>query len=336
MTTTFLNQLGAQVSTQTISELADTLLGVEALLAEEVKSQIPLVQAIGELTLTAGGKRLRPALVALAARATSREYSAERLSRIGAAMELVHMATLIHDDVIDDAPTRRGRPTPFASYGSTASILGGDVLLAKAMSILADDGDLDIIRGVSRAVVELAEGEVLEIAARGNIQLSEQEHLTILRMKTASFIECCAVVGGKLSGASSWQLESLARYGHHLGIAFQLVDDLLDFQGDPSKTGKPLATDFREGQATLPLIYFVQARDEMTLDHLLNLFGKNITADQAVSITDALRQTNALQRTADLASWHSQEAVKALQALPNSDERALLESVALFVTRRDR
>lgn len=335
MTTTFFSQLGAEVSAQTLDNLAQTLLRVEAILAEEVKSHTHLVQEIGELTLTAGGKRLRPALVALSACAISSQYDLERVSRIGAAMELVHMATLIHDDVIDHADRRRGRPTSFSLYGPTASILGGDVLLAKAMSILADDGDLEIIRHVSNAVVELAEGEVLEIAARGNLQLTEEEHLKILRMKTASFIECCALVGGKIAGANSMHLYSLAKYGHHLGIAFQLVDDLLDFQGDPLKTGKPIATDFREGQATLPLIYFVQARDDSALDHLLSLFGKNITVDQAIQITDALRQTDALERTADLAQWHSLEAASALQGLPSSNERTLLEAVAAFVTRRE-
>jgi octaprenyl-diphosphate synthase len=252
--TAFTSLSGRDVDAELLSQLTEEITLVEAELDAQVRSHVSIVSGVGELTLNAGGKRLRPAFVSLAAKATGLEFDEGRCIRLGASMEMIHMATLIHDDVIDNAATRRGKPTASSEFGNTASILSGDVLLAKAMSILAMDGDLEIIRTVANAVVEIAEGEVRELEVRGDFDLDEQLHLEVLRMKTASFIQCCCDVGGLVAGAPSSSRQALKRYGYHVGMAFQVVDDLLDYRGDGVKMGKQQATDFREGQATLPLI----------------------------------------------------------------------------------
>ncbi|HTQ11920.1 MAG TPA: polyprenyl synthetase family protein, partial [Fimbriimonadaceae bacterium] len=198
-----------------IEQIAGEIASVEQELARQLGSRIALVESVGRHTLDAGGKRLRPAFVALAARATGIDLRSTRVCRIGACMEMIHMATLIHDDVIDHASTRRGRATASAAFGNTAAILSGDVLLSKAMVILALDGDLEIIRTVSQSVVEMAEGEVRELEIRGRIDLTEDEHLDILRMKTASFIQCCCESGALIAGARSDHRRALGEYGHH-------------------------------------------------------------------------------------------------------------------------
>ena len=250
-------------------------------------------------------------------------------------MEMIHIATLIHDDVIDNASTRRGRPTASSVFGNTPAILSGDVLLSKAMSILAQDGDIDIIRTVSAAVVELAEGEVRELECRGRFDLSEEEHFEILRMKTASFIQSCCAVGARLAGAEDVIIETLGSYGYHIGMAFQIVDDLLDYRGNPSTTGKPLATDFREGCPTLPLI---RLRSSLGLDRLMELetlFGNGVTDQGIADICEEMRAMGAFEHAEQVARRHVMQAKDSLQLLPQSNSRMLLETAAEYVLARD-
>ena len=155
----FLDKLASGVESNLLADLAESAIAVEEVLAEQMRSEVPLVEAVGRLTLEAGGKRMRPALVSLCAHATGLPFDRDAPARLGACMEMIHMATLIHDDVVDEAATRRGRPTASHAHGNTAGVLSGDALLARAMVLLADDGDLAIIRLVSRAVVEMAEGD---------------------------------------------------------------------------------------------------------------------------------------------------------------------------------
>ncbi|HEY0867885.1 MAG TPA: polyprenyl synthetase family protein, partial [Fimbriimonas sp.] len=219
MTATVLSITKGSIQPDLLESISDEVARVEEELQRQVGSQIELVQKVGRHTLKAGGKRLRPALVTLAARATGLEFDPERTRRLGACMELIHMATLIHDDVVDNSSTRRGRPTAAVEFGNTASILSGDVLLAKAMLLLAQDGDLDIIRCVSEAVVDLAEGEVRELEVRGEFDLEEETHLEVLRLKTATFIAVCCEVGAIVAGAASTVRQALHSYGNQIGMA---------------------------------------------------------------------------------------------------------------------
>jgi octaprenyl-diphosphate synthase len=323
-----------KVGPEVFQEIAAEILRVEEILNDSMKSQVALVAEVGLHTLAAGGKRLRPALVVLAARACGLPFDADRARKIGAAMEMIHMATLIHDDVIDHAATRRGRPTASAEFGNTASILTGDVLLSKAMAVLCRDGDIRIIRTVSEAVVELAEGEVAELATRGNFDLSEGEHFRILRLKTASFIEACCQVGAMVAGADEEVTTALGTYGHHLGIAFQLVDDLLDYSGDHKKTGKPQATDFSEGCATLPLILFNQLASESDRQWIEERFGQ-LSADLITDVVQKLNDAGSLAAAKQRTEEVGQSAINSLVGLPESVEIELLRGVVRFVLDRE-
>lgn len=315
-----------------LEQIREEVERVEAELAEQVTSCVRLVDHVGRHTLTAGGKRLRPAFVSLAARATARPFDPARARKIGAAMEMIHMATLVHDDVIDHAATRRGQATASSIHGNTAAILSGDVLLAKAMAILAQDGDLEIIRMTSQAVVEIAEGEVRELECRGRFDLDEAEHLEVLRMKTASFIQCCCEAGALIAGADREERRALGTYGRHVGMAFQVVDDLLDYQSDA--TGKPRAADFREGQATLPLIYLRASLDAAEEAQTRARFGSGATEPEIEELVGWMRLRGALSRAESAARAQGDAALAALQPLPDAPARELLAQVVEFVLRR--
>lgn len=323
-----------RVSPELLESIATEVAVVEEELASRLKSDVKLVDKVANLTLRAGGKRLRPAFVTLSAAATGLEYDPVRTRRLGAGMEMIHMATLVHDDVIDHAATRRGKPTAAAEFGNTASILSGDVLLARAMAALAEDGDLDLIRTVSAAVVDMAEGEVRELEVRGDFDISLEDHFEVLQRKTASFIEACCEGGAIVAGAPAEMRESLRRYGHHVGLAFQIVDDLLDYRGDNRKTGKPLATDFREGQATLPLILLRAELSEPEAQTVKTKFGGGVTDDELRMIADWMATRGAFDRAESLARDHVRQAIEALQVLPEGPNRDLLATVAEYVVQR--
>lgn len=323
-----------RVDDATLRQIGDHIAEVEAELRGLVGSRVALVESVGAHTLQAGGKRLRPAFVWLSAKSIGRPFDPARARRLGACMEMIHMATLIHDDVIDDAATRRGQPTASAVHGSTAAILSGDVLLSRAMSVLADDGDLDVIRRVSRAVVDLAEGEVRELEIRGRVDLSYEEHAEILRMKTASFIECCCRIGGRIAGASEDEEVALGTFGHHVGMAFQLVDDLLDYRGDHAKTGKPAATDYHEGCATLPLIALWPHLDEAERTRVAQGFGKADAIHFVPEIVTLMEARGAFKEAERAAAGAITEAKQALAVLPPTSARELLEAAADFVVAR--
>jgi octaprenyl-diphosphate synthase len=317
-----------------VQRIAEDVARLEDVLAAIVRSDVALVREVGEHTIRAGGKRLRPAIVLLAARAAGAPFDEERAVRLGAVIETVHMATLMHDDVIDKAETRRGKPTAASLFGNTASILCGDVLLARAMSILAEDGDLGIIRTVSAAVVEMAEGEARELAARGRFDLEEEEHLRIVAMKTAALVQCCCEVGVQIAGAPPEVRRALAAFGHHLGLAFQVVDDLLDFRGDERLTGKPRGADFREGCATLPLIYLRERLTEDERTVVSRRFGDGVTEEEMAMFVSWMEARGAFDRAEALARRHARLALDALAAAPPSPERDLLEAIVGFVLER--
>ncbi len=230
------------------------LQAVEQLLNSEIRSDVRAAYEISGHTLSAGGKRLRPAAVLLSARAAMAEFPVKSVYASSAAVELIHMASLIHDDVVDSADQRRGRPTANAAFGNQISVLVGDYLLAKSIYLAAREGNMDVIRIFSRATVGLSEGEVLQITSRGDADTSEDVYYEIIRRKTAGFIAGCCEVGATLAEASPRVVEALTNFGMSLGIAFQIADDLLDFLADPAVTGKPRCSDLREGKMTLPLI----------------------------------------------------------------------------------
>jgi octaprenyl-diphosphate synthase len=322
--------LRAELLGQVSLEVAE----IEREIIASTSSRIELVQKITKHTLEAGGKRLRPAFVILAGKAINPDADPDRLRKLGACMEIIHMATLVHDDVIDNSSTRRGRPTASAEFGNTASILSGDVFLAKAMLILAEDGDVSITRVVSKAVCEMAEGEVLELEHRGDYDLDEATHREILRMKTASFIRCCCEIGAMAAGGTKAQIQAMSDYGHHVGMAFQIADDLLDYRGDKAKTGKPIAIDFREGQATLPLLNLKSQLSEAEGQIARRRFGGSVNEDEIRMICDWMSTRGAFKASEDAAKDHLDMAHAALSTLEDSLPLNMLSAVADYVLAR--
>ncbi|HSI73135.1 MAG TPA: polyprenyl synthetase family protein [Fimbriimonas sp.] len=335
MSVSSLEQLASgRVDAQLLAEISEEVGHVEEELHRQVGSRVETVRGVGRLTLRAGGKRLRPAFVTLAARATALPFDLSRTRRLGAGLEMIHMATLIHDDVIDHSTTRRGKPTAAAEFGNTAAILSGDVLLARAMRLLSEDGDLEVIQTVSQSVIEVAEGEVRELEVRGQFDLHEEDHLEILRLKTASFIQCCCEVGAILTKATPEVRNALSTYGHHVGMAFQIVDDLLDYRGDKATTGKPVATDFREAQATLPLIYLRPTLTSQESEMARMKFGNGVTDDEIRMMVQWMDCRGAFARAEALARNHLESALGQLEFLPQGSPRDLLAAVAEYVVCR--
>lgn len=312
------------------------LLEVEARMQAELGSDVRTLSSLTRHLLEAGGKRLRPAMVALAARAVNPLVNAARIATVGAAVEFVHMATLVHDDVVDNTAIRRGRPTANAVYGNGVAVLSGDYILARSMRLLALDGDMRIIRTVSEITIAMSEGEVMEIVATGRTDLPIPEYYEIVRKKTAAFVEGCCRCGAILGEASPEMEEALAEYGFRIGMAFQLADDLLDYTGDPLITGKPRASDLRDGRATLPLLLALEEASDSAKKALLAAFGNPNLTDKVVdAVCDILDSCGAFAKTQALALAHIECAQKALQTLPPSPAHESLEQLAVYVAKRD-
>lgn len=335
MTATTLNMLIRDSSQEELlKEMTCEIAEVEEELNAQVRSQVSLVSSVARHTLKAGGKRLRPAFVYIGARATSLPFDIERTRRVGASMEMIHMATLIHDDVIDNSSTRRGRPTAGVVFGNRASILSGDALLAKATVLLTQDGDVELIRTMGEAVVDMAEGEVREIETRADFDLDEPTHLEVLRLKTASFIEACCEAGAIVAKADDGTRGALRTYGRNVGLAFQIVDDLLDYRGDRARTGKPQATDFREGQATLPLIYLRECLTDSERAHVQSKFGNTVTEGEIRMIASWMDSRGAFAKCEDVAAKYIETALEAVSVLPDRTSREFLRTVAEYVLKR--
>jgi octaprenyl-diphosphate synthase len=334
MTSAFLAATPEALQGETATRIADEVAEVEAILCEEIESDVELVRNVCELTLQAGGKRLRPALCALSALAANPDADLPRARRLGASLEMVHMATLIHDDVIDRTDLRRGRPTASSVFGTTASILSGDVLLAKSMRILALDGDLDVIRTVASVVVDLSEGEVAELETRGQFDLDEAAYFEILRRKTATFLAACCGVGGRCAGAPPEVIQALEAFGLTLGLAFQVADDLLDYFGDPAITGKPVGTDFAEGCATLPLIRLRNGLSQEELMRVAPRFGTPQSPDDLADVRKLMNERSIFESCQSNAFELIAVAKGELDVLPRSAERDLLAAVADFAANR--
>ncbi len=328
---------GAPVGASFLNFVLRDLEAVEARMNADLGSDVRTVYELTRHILNAGGKRLRPAMVALAARAAAENVNEERLATVGAAVEFVHMATLVHDDVVDNTATRRGKPTANAIYGNGVAVLSGDYILARAMRLLAIDGDVRIFRTVAEITVEMSEGEVMEISATGRADLSQADYFEILRKKTAVFVEGCCRCGAIVSGAKESIEAALADYGYRLGMAFQIADDLLDYTGDPEVTGKPRGSDLRDGRATLPFLLALDAATAGERTELLASFGNQMLDDSAVlNVCDLLNRYEAFDRTREAARDQVEKAELALSRLPDSPARNCFAALTDYVVQRDR
>jgi len=318
--------------------IQDELSSVEQVLKDEIRSDVRAAYAISGHTLAAGGKRLRPALVILAARAVQNSYPTRTIHASASAAELIHMASLIHDDVVDGAEERRGRPTANAAFGNQISVLVGDYLLAKSIYLAAREGNLDVIRVFSNVTIGLSEGEVLQITSRGDASTPEETYLRIIEKKTAGFIAGCCEIGAMLADASPEVIEAMKAYGLNCGLAFQVADDLLDYTGDPSVTGKALDGDLREGKMTLPLILALRDADPDLRTELARILEapESLTPADIALVHDSIERCDGYRRTGIVARGYVEAAQAALLAVEPSPYRDALSALAEYAAARRR
>ncbi|MEH6564196.1 MAG: octaprenyl diphosphate synthase [Halopseudomonas sp.] len=312
--------------------VSDDFDAVNQLILEQLHSRVPLVEKIGHYIISAGGKRLRPLVVLLGARACG--LSDPRQHSLAAIIEFLHTATLLHDDVVDTSDLRRGRSTANALWGNAPSVLVGDFLYSRAFEMMVALGDVQIMRVLANATNVIAEGEVLQLSKVRDANTDEATYMEVIRSKTAMLFEAACHTAGVLAGATAEQTEALRQYGNALGIAFQLMDDLLDYSGDAEEMGKNVGDDLAEGKPTLPLIYTMR-HGTPEQAQLVRKAIQQGGSDQIGPIREAVSASGALDYTARLAREQADEAVRLLQTLPASDHRDALEQLARFAVDRN-
>ncbi|MBZ1349762.1 polyprenyl synthetase family protein [Alcaligenaceae bacterium LF4-65] len=305
---------------------------VDAVIRSRLNSEVVLIRTIGDYIIGAGGKRMRPALVLLVAQALG--YRGDHQHLMAAVVEFIHTATLLHDDVVDESALRRGRSTANAVFGNAASVLVGDYLYSRAFEMMVDVDDMRIMQIMSCATTVIAEGEVLQLLNVHDPDVSEARYLQVVRFKTAKLFEAAAEAGAVLAGATPAQRDAAAAYGRHIGTAFQLVDDVLDYSGEVGALGKNVGDDLREGKPTLPLIRVMEVGTYLQKELVRKAIEKGEADFDAVA--QAIHDTGALEHAQRSAVAEADMARQALNAFPDSDAKSSLLSFCTFATDRDR
>ena len=311
---------------------------VETLFRDNLASPVRIVGEIGSFLAEGGGKRVRPTLHLLAADLVG--YRGPHAVLLGAVLEYIHAATLIHDDIIDEAATRRGRPSVNRRWGNNLTVLFGDYLFAKAMEMALQAGSLRIMERLAEVTLRMAEGEMLQTRYAGNLDLTESEYLDLVERKTAALFACCCETAGILAGMDADRERALRRYGRHVGMAFQIVDDLLDLTGNAERLGKPAGSDLREGKVTLPLIDLLGSGTQAAT-HALVLARRVVDegrpdAPELAELTAMLRESGALRRAQARAQQHAGQAVSELAPFPDGPAKRALAAVPELLIVRDR
>jgi len=305
--------------------IADDMRGMDAVIVRRLQSEVPLVSQVSQYIVAAGGKRLRPALLLLMCGALG--YEGEQRFNLAAVVEFIHTATLLHDDVVDESTLRRGRATANEAFGNPASGLVGDFLYSRAFQMMVDAGDMRIMQTLAEATNVIAEGEVLQLMNMHDADLTEEGYLRVIRSKTAKLFEASARLAALLAKSSPEVEQSCASYGQALGTAFQVIDDVLDYDGDVPEMGKNLGDDLREGKATLPLIIAMQRATEAERAIIRQAVQTGNT-DQMEPIMAVVKRTGALQATRDAAALEAHRALDLLTGLPQNRYSIALQGLA--------
>jgi octaprenyl-diphosphate synthase len=301
----------------------------------QVQSQVKLIPTIAKYIQTSGGKRMRPAVLLMAARLSG--YRGDRAVLYAAVVEFIHTATLVHDDIIDDSDLRRGRLAVHSRWGNDITVLLGDYLYIKSMSLALTYDTLNVVRLLCDVTLRMIEGELYQLTKNGDADITEDEHLEIIRRKTAYLFGGCAQIGGLLGGVSPEQEKALQEYGFNLGIAFQLVDDLLDFTGDATALGKPIGADLREGKMTLPLIHLLRQGEERGSAIVRDIIATHsVTDEQWGCLLRLLSEHRSMDYANRLAAKFAEQAKRPLHVFPPSAERDALLALPDYVLSRDR
>ncbi len=313
-------------------DLAPDLAEVERILAERIDSDLELVKLAARYLYASGGKRLRPALLLMSARAAG--GGGARTAWYAAMVEIVHTATLMHDDIVDRADTRRGKESLNSMLGDDITVLLGDFLYIQSVALGAEGGDLRFVTALCDVSRRLTEGMLLEAARGGILGLTREEHLEILRLKTACLFEACGRMGAMAAGAPPRIEQALGDYGRRLGMAFQVADDLLDFTASEAQIGKPVLSDLKEGHLTLPILHAVEREPSAAplVEEILET--GELDAERSREVLELVRRTGGLDAAREVASTHAEGARRALEALAPSRYRDAFEELTRFVIDR--
>ncbi len=309
--------------------VAEDFEAVDDFIRKRLDSSVPLIREISEHIVSGGGKRLRPLVSLLCARASG--YTGNLHINVAAIIELLHTSTLLHDDVVDESQLRRGRATANAIWGNSASVLVGDFLISRAFQLVVEVGDYRLMEILADGTNVISEGEVLQLLNCRNPDTSEENYMRVIHHKTAKMFESAAQTGAVLGSTEPQESARLKQifgdYGRHLGIAFQLVDDVLDYAGDSTALGKNVGDDLAEGKPTLPLIY-TMANGEPGQATLIRQAIRDGGLDQLETVIRIVRQGGGLEYTLDKARYHTAEALNALASVPDSPYRQALTELA--------
>ena len=297
---------------------------VNELIHEQLSSHVPLVEHIGHYIVDSGGKRLRPLLVLLSTGALG--YRGEQHASLAAVIEFLHTATLLHDDVVDTSELRRGRTTANARWGNAPSVLVGDFLYSRSFQMMVEMGSMRVMQLLSDATAVIAEGEVLQLVNSRNPDLTEEQYMTVIHNKTAMLFQAASHSASVLADADPGTEAALRDYGCHLGLAFQIVDDVLDYQGNPEEMGKNVGDDLAEGKATLPLIH-AMATGTAEQKTLIRRAIRDGGLDNLAAILKAVQATGALEYSLERAREHARKARTSLDTLPASPHREAMSNL---------
>ena len=307
--------------------VADDMKAVDQVIQQRLSSEVALVNQLSQYIVNSGGKRLRPLLSLMSSRACG--YKGEHHHTLAAIIEFIHTATLLHDDVVDESDLRRGRETANALFGNAASVLVGDFLYSRAFEMMVDVGSMKVMQILAETTNVIAEGEVMQLMNCHDADTTEQRYLDVIHAKTAKLFEAATRLGAVLCERPEAEEQAMASYGMHLGTAFQLIDDVLDYSSNSDEMGKNVGDDLAEGKPTLPLIYAMRNGTEAQSTIVRKAIEEG-GLDYLDEVMDAIQKTGAIEYTEQTAKQEAELAIQQLQHLPASDYRTALEDLARY------
>ena len=326
----FISPNSEDIKRRIYARIRSDLHRIEAEIDRNINSSIPLISVVARHIMGSGGKRLRPLLMILSSRLCG--YTGDRDVSLSVVFEFIHAASLLHDDVVDHAEFRRNQPAANTIWGNPGVVLVGDFLYSKSFLMTVGYNNIRILEVLSSATTKMAEGEVLQMVHSDNLEVDEEEYLEVITRKTAVLISAACQVGAIFGGAFPEEEEALRAYGHHLGIAFQLVDDTLDYTGDVKELGKHVGNDIREGKATLPLIYTIKKAKPSVKKRLGEIFcAEEILPENFLEVREMVMRSGGIEYTLHSAIEHVQKAKESLDIFPAHPTKETLVEIADYV-----
>lgn len=319
---------------EALNLVKDDMVKVEEFLKADIKTSVPLINEIILYLLSGGGKRLRPAFLALSARMCG--YTGDKIPAMSAVIEYIHSATLLHDDVIDGAKYRRKRPTANNIYGNDTAVLCGDFLYSRSYITLTEYGAKEVQMILSSAALTMSEGEVIQLLKTGDITITFDDYIQIITRKTAVLFSAACEIGGVLAEINKEKIDALKSFGYHLGLAFQMTDDILDYMGDPSKTGKKNGTDLYEGKITLPVLLTIDNADNNEKQVIKEIFEKQSrNEDDLKIIKDMMQKYDIETKSNKVADEYIAKSINSLDIFDNNQYKEALKSIAYAMVGRN-